>query len=665
MPLPTTHKLFIDVKAGLAYPTFPSTSPISNPSFFLGDLAKLQVFFIEQTGLGSYPRQEVAGLGTPGIRIAVGEIDASPTSGHFHLTFGGDTTSNQSYAVTAANLETSLNALASVTSAGGITVSKVGDNYAIKFVTNGSRAAFTGDGAALIPLSNVGISVLQEGDATHPEIVLVHLQQNVAALATSFSAIPASTATVTTLSAWDGSRAVYRVSISPDPKGGTFSLAFDALTGTDVSTTSIAVGSTALELQNALSVSALEDEVTVQQVEAFAYDVTVKIEPDTAGLSVDGSGLLSFAGFEGDLDINTANAISYLDGAELIETTLEVEISDGVDHQTILQIPCTLKSAVIDESAVNPMALDPVLTEATADGRYLRQANDLSDLDSTVTARANLDVYSIAETDAAIAAGGGGSFLPLAGGNMTGAIVFDAVGLQNINKGTFDNGSAGAYHGISLICAVGYELNWQGGRLTNWYSGAATAIICDSGIDIQSAAGLTLGNSAGITFTDSSVQTTAAVPFSGGSIGSGITITGAGGSVTIDDTGLNLSASTAGGAITVGTSGITFSDSTVQSTAAVAGANLADTFAALFHNVSWSGSQWQLTCQPVNQYFINLASANNVSLFSASGTDLLTSFNGNAVTSFASASAIVTDYIYLRVTYNSVTYTSTMPINFP
>ena len=486
MPLPTTLKLFIDVKAGLAYPTFSSTSPISNPSFFLGDLAKLQIFFIEQTGLGSYPRQEVAGLGTPGIRVAVGQIDASPTAGHFHLTFGGDTTPNQSYAVTAAQLQTDLNALASITAAGGITVSKIGDNYAIKFVSNGSRGAFTGDASALIPLSNVGISVLQEGDATHPEIVLVHLQQNVAALATSFTALPASTASISTLSAWDGSRAVYRLAISPDPKGGTFSLAYDALTGTDVSTASIAVGSTALDVQNALSINALEDKVTVQQVGAYAYDIAVTAEPDTAGLTVDDSGLLSFAGFEGDLDINTANAISYLDGADFLETTFEVEISDGAAHQTVLQIPCTLKSAVIDEAAVNTVTLDPVLTQATGDGRYLRQANDLSDLASTSTARTNLDVYSKAETDAAVAAGGGGgggSFLPLAGGTMTGAITFDATGLQNISKGTFDN-STGGYNGISLICAVGYELNWQGGHLGNWYSGAFQPIILDSTLTI-------------------------------------------------------------------------------------------------------------------------------------------------------------------------------------
>lgn len=56
-----------------------------------------------------------------------------------------------------------------------------------------------------------------------------------------------------------------------------------------------------------------------------------------------------------------------------------------------------------------------------------------------------------------------GSFLPLAGGNMTGAIYFGTGG-QNINQGTFDNGTGGN-NGISLNCAVGYELNWQGGHL--------------------------------------------------------------------------------------------------------------------------------------------------------------------------------------------------------
>lgn len=577
MPLPTTHKLFIDVKAGLAYPTFSSTSPVSNPSFFLGDLAKLQIFFIEQTGLGSYPRQEVAGLGTPGIRVAVGEIDASPTAGHFTLTFGGNTSFAFDYNVTASFMETKLNQLASITAAGGVTVTKIGDNYAIKFTSNGSRGDFTGDASALIPLSNVGISVLQEGDATHPEIVLVHLQQNVAALATSFSALSASTASITTLSAWDGSRAVYRLAISPDPKGGTFSLAFDAVTGTDVSTASIAVGSTALEVQNALSINALADKVTVQQVGAFAYDIAVTVQPDTGGMTANSAGLLSFAGFEGDLDLNTANAISYLDGAEFLETTLEVEISDGASHQTILQIPCTLKSAVIDEAAVNTVTLDPVLTEATADGRYLRQANDLADLDSISTARNNLDVYSKAETDAAIAAGGGGgggSFLPLSGGTMTGAITFDATGLQNINKGTFDN-STGGYNGISLTCAVGYELNWQGGRLGNWYSGAFQPINLDSPLNIADATynGELGGWGFGVQLTSDSTQN-AYIEYN------------------------EVRVSNGSGGTSVTPTGITFPDNTTLTTAPAAGLSYKQTLAQALSAVSgqgyWTGSYYYL-----------------------------------------------------------------------
>lgn len=404
MPLPTTHRLFIDVKAGLAYPTFSSTSPVSNPSFYLGDLPKLEIFFIEQTGLGAYPRQEVTGLGTPGIKVALGEIDASPTSGHFTLSFGGNTSAALDYNVTAAKMDTELNKLNSIQSAGGVTVAKVGDNYAIKFVTNGNRGLLTGDPSALIPLSTVGISVLQEGDVIRPEIVLVHLQQTVAALATSFSAISASTATVSTLSAWNGSRAVYRVAISPDPKGGTFSLAFNAVSGVDVSSPSIAVGATALEVQNALDRDALAGKVTVQQVGAYAYDIAVTVEPDTGGLSANSAGLLSFSGFTGNIDLNTPNAISYLDGAESVETTLEVEIADGDAKQTVLQIPCILRSAVIDEASVQPLVLDTYLSQATADGRYLRQANNLNDVQSVSAARTNLDVYSKTETDTLIAA---------------------------------------------------------------------------------------------------------------------------------------------------------------------------------------------------------------------------------------------------------------------
>jgi hypothetical protein len=154
---------------------------------------------------------------------------------------------------------------------------------------------------------------------------------------------------------------------------------------------------------------------------------------------------------------------------------------------------------------------------------------------------------------------------------MTGAIVFDTTGLQNINKGTFDN-STGGYNGISLTCAVGYELNWQGGHLVNWYSGAAQPIYVDSPIDIT--------NASGITFSDDSVQTTAALPLTGGTLSGAVNVTGINNTtntnIDIDvynDTGAgthfvhSFDAYTGVFELATNGGGITFPDSTTQTTA--------------------------------------------------------------------------------------------------
>lgn len=69
-----------------------------------------------------------------------------------------------------------------------------------------------------------------------------------------------------------------------------------------------------------------------------------------------------------------------------------------------------------------------------------------------------------------------------------------------LTEGSFDNGTGGS-NGVSLYCAVGYELNWQGGRLACTTDGGATAtgFVIDSAIQCME----------GITFGDSTEQTTA------------------------------------------------------------------------------------------------------------------------------------------------------------
>ena len=92
------------------------------------------------------------------------------------------------------------------------------------------------------------------------------------------------------------------------------------------------------------------------------------------------------------------------------------------------------------------------LTDAPSDGsQYARQDGDW----------------------AVVTGGGGGDFLPLAGGTMTGAIIFDGTSGQYINKGNFDTERGGNY-GISLVCSIGYEFNWQAGWLTTTNQGSTT-----------------------------------------------------------------------------------------------------------------------------------------------------------------------------------------------
>ena len=118
---------------------------------------------------------------------------------------------------------------------------------------------------------------------------------------------------------------------------------------------------------------------------------------------------------------------------------------------------------------------------------------------------------TIAELATAVA----GDKLPLAGGTMTGAIVFGTGG-QNINVGSFDNGSGGS-SGISLVCAVGYELNWQGGHLSSSTSAGATNydILCDSSITLAATKRLTFGDA---TYLDSKLPVVLDLGTSSGTI---------------------------------------------------------------------------------------------------------------------------------------------------
>jgi hypothetical protein len=110
-------------------------------------------------------------------------------------------------------------------------------------------------------------------------------------------------------------------------------------------------------------------------------------------------------------------------------------------------------------------------------------------------------------------AAGGGSFLPLSGGTMTGAITFDGTSGQYISKGNFDTSRGGNY-GISLVCSIGYEFNWQAGWLTTTEQGSSTP----RPLYLDSLAGTTLrawnsSNSSGTEVGHAGINVSGEIPY--------------------------------------------------------------------------------------------------------------------------------------------------------
>jgi hypothetical protein len=96
-------------------------------------------------------------------------------------------------------------------------------------------------------------------------------------------------------------------------------------------------------------------------------------------------------------------------------------------------------------------------------------------------------VVFIGQEDGAVSPVGGGGASYDQSLNTTDNVTFNSITLPNYTQvvvGSFDNMTGGA-NGLSLICAVGYELNWQGGRLKNVYNNLTQTIHVDSPIQFH------------------------------------------------------------------------------------------------------------------------------------------------------------------------------------
>lgn len=241
--------LYIDTSAKRLIASFLSTiNPLTGLIWEAGDLVPIQLHFLQSNNssgtTGQLPYSYIDPATVLPVSLALGTIGLAPTAGTFTVTYGANTTGALAFNITAAALSTALNALASVTSAGGVTITgNAGGPFRIAFVTPGVISTlFTVNPAALSPTSQGLVAVAVTGAAGVNEVQVITLIQNPAALLASWTATYGAI-TVTQLQVGgSGLNSIQRVTVPQGTYAGGYSLSFG--NGAVTSTTSIPYNAT-------------------------------------------------------------------------------------------------------------------------------------------------------------------------------------------------------------------------------------------------------------------------------------------------------------------------------------------------------------------------------------------------------------------------------------
>ncbi len=454
-----THRLFIDPANNRLLTGVNANGSGDRLRFFAGDTARVELHLVRLTGDSAFPAEAVSFAdwldAAASVSLAVGPLETEPTSGTYRVEFDGDLSAPIAASATASEVEAALNAIPSVASLGGVAVAKVGEFYRVEFDSN-PPAEFTFDASALVPRSTVVTSTPTVGGAAR----LFRIRQVPVALATTWAAVPSASASLSVVSAWNGTSSTVRLTIA-EARGGSFNLNFKSVAGVDYPFNLIPSDASGTSLAGFLNpeASTLGGTVSVRQIGVGVFDISTPVQPfgvGSDGWTVDGSGLDSFVGLVGDLDFNTVEAETLLDGADSVEVTVEVEAVGGGRYFTAYQDRADLAADLVDNGPLGPVLLDTplgtaeaaslyvtqafaaanYLTALTGAGLFLSKSLNLSDIPSPSTARANLGLGSMATESAS-------DFLSKAG-NLSG-LGSPSVARSNLGLGSMATASATDY----------------------------------------------------------------------------------------------------------------------------------------------------------------------------------------------------------------------------
>ena len=378
----------VDVESKRLVSSFLSTRTTTPESAVFGDTPDITVRLVESNDDGVDLPWRYVDLTGYSIRVAIGNPGGDPTAGTFTLTFNGDTTAALPFNATAAEIDTELNGLASMVTAGGCTVSAVSAGYQVAFDTVGAQNIITATTDGLFPSSSAYIYESITGDGSTSEVQVVTLEVDNSAYVELTTDIAAPSATVTTVreGVTDTTSELQRVEISGDPYLGTWSVTIAGSTSA-----AIAVDADLADITTAIEGIAGIGAGNVV-VTGSVLDFTIQFAASLGNIGtavIDVANLTGSVGKTGQLDLNTNQMLELLAGAASASSTLEIVKYDtgNSTSSTVLQQAITCRQDVIPDS---PASVTPFPTYAAAS--HTHTESDITDLGTAVTLNADTNL---------------------------------------------------------------------------------------------------------------------------------------------------------------------------------------------------------------------------------------------------------------------------------
>jgi hypothetical protein len=229
--------LFIDLTNRRLVAGETNSAPVGLANFTKGDNGAFNLYFLEATGVINRPF-EVVDKSSTSVKLGIGSRLGVPETGTYTLTFGGDTTSGLDAAATAGAIQTALNGLSAISSAGGVSVTgELSDHFTVRFTTAGTQGSISADVSQLIPDTVAVIDERIAGSASVKEIQEIQLRLTPAVYQDSWTDLGTTvTATIATTVTGDASNnEVQRLSFSREPFAGTYRFESASITVSDFS----------------------------------------------------------------------------------------------------------------------------------------------------------------------------------------------------------------------------------------------------------------------------------------------------------------------------------------------------------------------------------------------------------------------------------------------